>query len=84
MAGPQGTAWIYAAMMLLPFALLEPIGRALPGRHVWLALLALPPALALIYRFMREPPGRGFNRILVWTVQIQLLFSLLLAVGMLF
>lgn len=84
MAGPQGTAWIYAEMLLLPFALLEPIGRGLPGRHVWLALLALPPALTLIYRFMREPPGRGFNRILVWTVQIQVLFSLLLAVGMLF
>src|ERR1019366_6825329 len=50
-AGLHGTAWIYAVMMLLPFALLEPIGRALPHRHVWLALLALPPALALIYRF---------------------------------
>jgi hypothetical protein len=62
-------------MMLLPFALLEPIGRALPHRHVWLALLALPPTLALIYRFVREPPGRGFNRIMVWTVQIQVLFQ---------
>jgi hypothetical protein len=30
-----------------------------------------------------EPrPGRGFNRILIWTVQIQLLFSLLLAAGL--
>ena len=84
LAGRQGTIWIYAGMMLLPFALLEPIGRVLPDRPVWLALLALPPALALIYRMMHEPPGRGFNRILVWTVQIQLLFSLLLAVGMLF
>jgi 1,4-dihydroxy-2-naphthoate octaprenyltransferase len=83
-AGPRGTAWIYAALMLLPFALLLPIGGALPGRHVWLALLALPLALALIYRFRREPLGRGFNRVLVWTVQIQLLFSLLLAAGMLF
>ena len=84
LAGRQGTIWIYAGMMLLPFALLEPIGRVLPDRHIWLALLALPPVLALIYRFMREPPGRGFNRILVWTVQIQLLFSLLLAAGMQF
>ncbi len=84
MAGPRGTAWIYAAMMLLPFALLEPIDRALPDRHVWLALLALPLTLLLLYRFVREPPGRGFNRIMVWTVQIQVLFSLLLAAGMLF
>ena len=84
LAGRQGTIWIYAAMMLVPFALLAPIGGALPDRHVWLALVALPPALGLIYRFMHEPPGRGFNRILVWTVQIQVLFSLLLAAGMLF
>jgi 1,4-dihydroxy-2-naphthoate octaprenyltransferase len=84
LAGPQGTAAIYAALMLLPFALLLPLGRALPDRHAWLALLALPPALALICRFVRAPPGRGFNRILVWTVQIQVLFSLLLAAGLLF
>jgi len=83
-AGPRGTAAIYAAMMLVPFALLAPIGRALPDRHVWLALLALPFTLALIARFVREPPGHGFNRILVWTVQIQVLFSLLLAAGTLF
>jgi hypothetical protein len=31
---------------------------------------------------MRERPGRGFNRILLWTVQIQMLFSLLLSVGL--
>lgn len=81
-AGARGTAAIYAAMMLMPFALLVPISRALPDRHVWLTLLALPPTLALIYRFMHEPPGRGFNRILVRTVQIQLLFSLLLSAGL--
>jgi 1,4-dihydroxy-2-naphthoate octaprenyltransferase len=83
-AGTRGTAAIYAAMMLVSFALLLPIGRALPDRHVWLALFALPLTLALIARFVREPPGRGFNRILVWTVQIQVLFSLLLAAGLLF
>ena len=82
-AGPHGTAWIYGVLMLLPFALLLPIGHALPQRHVWLAMIAMPLALALIYRFMREPQGHGFNRILVWTVQIQFLFSLLLGIGML-
>ena len=66
-------------MMLLPFALLRRSAARCRIGHVWLALLVLPPALALIYRFMREPAGRGFNRILVWTVQIQLLFSLLLS-----
>jgi hypothetical protein len=38
--------------------------------------------LALIYRFMHEPIGRGFNRILIWTVQVQCLFGLLLSVGL--
>lgn len=81
-AGPRGTAWIFAGLMLLPFALLPLIGRALPHGHVWPALIALPPTLVLIYRFTREPPGRGLNRVLVWTVQIQLAFSLLLGIGL--
>ena len=81
-AGPQGTTWIYAGLMLLPFALLLAIGHALPRGHVWPALVALPLVWALIYRFMHEPHGRGLNRILVWTVQIQLLFSVLLSIGL--
>ena len=81
-AGPRGTPRIYAGMMLLPFVLLLPIGRALPHDHAWPALVALPPTLALIYLFRHEPPGQGFNRILVWTVQVQFLFSLLLAAGL--
>jgi 1,4-dihydroxy-2-naphthoate octaprenyltransferase len=81
-AGPQGTAWIFAGLMLAPYTLLPLIGRALPHGHVWPALITLPLTLALIYRFMREPRGRGFNRILVWTVQIQMLFSLLLSAGL--
>ncbi len=81
-AGPDGTAWIYAGLMLLPFALLFPIAHALPRGHVWPALVALPPVLALIYRFMHEPRGRGLNRILVWTAQVQCLFGLLLSVGL--
>ncbi len=81
-AGPRGTGLIFAAMMLLPYMLLPVIDRVLPHGHVWPALITLPLTLALIYRFMHEPPGRGFNRILVWTVQIQLLFSLLLSAGL--
>jgi 1,4-dihydroxy-2-naphthoate octaprenyltransferase len=82
-AGRARTAWIYAGLMLLPFALLPLIGHGLPHGHVWPALAALPFTLALIYRFWCEPPGRGFNRIMIWTVQIQILFSLLLSVGLL-
>jgi 1,4-dihydroxy-2-naphthoate octaprenyltransferase len=81
-AGPRRTVWVYTGLMLLPFALLAPIAHALPRGHVWPALMALPVALALIYRFIHEPPGRGFNRILVWTAQMQLLFGLLLSLGL--
>ena len=81
-AGPRRTVWVYTGLMLLPFALLAPIAHALPRGHVWPALMALPVALALIYRFIHEPRGRGFNRILVWTAQLQLLFGLLLSLGL--
>jgi 1,4-dihydroxy-2-naphthoate octaprenyltransferase len=81
-AGPAATGWIYAGLMLLPFALLLPIGHALPRGHVWPALIAMPPALALIHRFIHVPRGRQFNRVLVQTVQVQSLFSLLLALGL--
>jgi 1,4-dihydroxy-2-naphthoate octaprenyltransferase len=82
MVGPDVATWIYAGLLLFPFALLPLIGHALPRGHAWLALAALPLGLVLIYRFIHEPRGRGFNRILVWTVQIQLLFGLLLCLGL--
>jgi len=81
MIGPIMTTCVYAALVLTPFGLLWPIGQALPHGHVWPALIALPFAGLLIYRFASEPRGRGFNRILVQTVQIQSIFSLLLSVG---
>jgi len=81
-AGPHISAWIYAGLILLPFALLLLIGHDLPRGHVWPAFVALPPALVLIYRFMHEPRGRGFNLILVQTAQLQFLFGLLLCFGL--
>ena len=81
-AGPGLTAWIYAGLMLLPFALLRPIGDALPRGSVWPALMALPVTVVMIYYFVREPRGRGFNRILVRTVFTQLLFGILLSLGL--
>jgi 1,4-dihydroxy-2-naphthoate polyprenyltransferase len=82
MAGPRGTNWIYAAMMLVPFLLLIPIGSALPRGHVWPALMSLPLVVLLISQFIHGPRGRGLNRILGQTVQIQALFSLLLCLGL--
>jgi 1,4-dihydroxy-2-naphthoate octaprenyltransferase len=82
-AGPRVTTWIYAALLLIPFALLLPIEQALPQGHVWPALIALPFAGLLIHRFASEPRGKGFNPILVQTVKLQAFFSMLLGVGML-
>ena len=81
-AGPALTAWIYAGLMLFPFALLHPISDALPRGSVWPALFALPVAIVMIYYFVREPRGRGFNRVLVRTVFTQLLFGMLLSLGL--
>lgn len=81
-AGPRLTVWLYAGLMLAPFAMLPLLGGSLPRGHVWPALLALPVALASIRRFATEPPGPGFNRILVRTARIQFLFGLLLCLGL--
>lgn len=81
-AGRRTIIWIYAASMLIPFALLPLIGRALPRGHVWPALITLPLALDLVWRFTREPRGRGFNRILIRSVETQFLFGMLLCLGL--
>src|SRR4029079_13114537 len=61
-AGPTLTLAIFAGLMLLPFALLPLIVHSLPHGQVWPALVTLPLALAMIYRFAREPRGPVFNR----------------------
>ena len=67
--------------MLAPFALLAPLGL-MTARPVWLALAALPFALALIRRFLREPAGAGFNAILAQTAQAQAVYAALLCLGL--
>jgi 1,4-dihydroxy-2-naphthoate polyprenyltransferase len=80
--GPALTIAIFAGLMLLPFALLPFIGRSLPNGQVWPALIALPLAGAMIYRFARESRGPIFNRILVQIAQVQFAFSVLLSIGL--
>ena len=80
--GPTLTIAIFAGLMLIPFALLPLIGRSLPHGQIWPALIALPLALAMIYRFSQEPRGPVFNRILVQTAQVEFAFSVLLTIGL--
>jgi 1,4-dihydroxy-2-naphthoate octaprenyltransferase len=82
LAGPHLTATIYAALVLSPFALLLFLLRVISQGFVWLPLLALPVAIALVRDFTREPRGPGFNLILIRTVRLQVLFSALLCVGL--
>ena len=80
--GPTLTVAIFAGLMLLPFALLPLIGHSLPHGKVWPALIALPLALAMIYRLAQEPRGPVFNQILVQTAQVEFAFSVLLSIGL--
>lgn len=74
----------YAALMLLPFALLpllarwgnSPLGGMIP-------LLLLPWALYLITRLWGAAPGPLCNQLLAATARFQLIFGLLLCLGLL-
>jgi len=74
--GRAGSRRLYALLLLAPFLLV-----AHPVTHPWVLLPALSLALLLIYRFYREPPGAGLNRILAATARFQLAFGGLLSIG---
>lgn len=74
--GPRGAGFAYAAMLVAPLVLLP----LLPGG--WLALVAAPEALRLIYAFATRPAGPRFNALLGETARYQLLLAGLAAVGM--
>jgi 1,4-dihydroxy-2-naphthoate octaprenyltransferase len=80
--GDTWTIAVFIALVLIPFPILFLISAGLPRGQVWPALIALPPALLVIYRFARETRGPVFNRVLVETVQVQVVFSLLLSIGL--
>ena len=80
-AGPTRARWLFAAMMLAPFALLAPLVRLTQHAPLLLALGALPLALVQVRRLFVEAPGPGLNGLLARTAQTQAVFSLLLSVG---
>ncbi len=72
---------VYAFLMVLPFPLTLVLAVERPG--ALLALLALPRALALARRLEHANDAAALNALLAGTAKAQLLFGLLLAVGVL-
>jgi 1,4-dihydroxy-2-naphthoate octaprenyltransferase len=82
--GPVRSRRLYAALMLLPFALPAWLAFRDPSvPYVWLAWLAAPLAVNAIAG-MRARSGAGLNAVLGQTAVTQFAFALLLSVGLLF
>lgn len=74
----------YAVLLLAPFALLAVLATLTGiGATLLVPLLALPMAIGLVRRFRRETPGPAFNALLAQTARLQVVFSVLLCVGIL-
>ena len=82
--GRRFSRFQYATLILVPFVLLAPLAVQ---THVSLALLipllALPTGVGLVKRFWQETPGPAFNALLARTARFQVLFAVLLCVGIL-
>jgi 1,4-dihydroxy-2-naphthoate octaprenyltransferase len=79
LTGQAGAFWLYAGMMLAPFALLAWVFNP---RAIGLAWLALPLCAWLVWRCARLPPSPAMNRQLGLTAMAQLLLGVLLAVNL--
>ncbi|MEE4330785.1 MAG: 1,4-dihydroxy-2-naphthoate octaprenyltransferase [Wenzhouxiangella sp.] len=77
MVGPATARWLYAAWMVLPFALL---GLAWGWGSLGLVWLALPLFVGLALRFARLPVGPAMNEQLGHTALAQLALSVLLCI----
>lgn len=74
----------YGLLLFLPYLLL-PLLHVLTGMSQWgaaLPFLSLPWAMRLLHRFATEQVDPRFNQILAQTAQLQLLFGILLSMGM--
>lgn len=80
--GRKNSRLVYAALMLLPYAILLMLAlRGMPG--ALLGLLALPFSAALIRRLARIQPGPQLNLLLAGTAQAGFSLGLLLSIGLL-
>ncbi len=82
--GRTFSRWEYALLVLAPFVLLGVLAlQTHMGFTLAVPLLALPMAIGLVRGFWRETPGPAFNPLLAQTARFQVLFAVLLCVGIL-
>jgi 1,4-dihydroxy-2-naphthoate octaprenyltransferase len=82
--GRRRAAWLYAALLLVPYGLLLlpwPGFASFSGRLPWPALITLPYAVWLVLQFHRRPL-EDFNLLLVNTAKLQFALSALLALAL--
>ncbi len=82
--GRRGAAYAYAALVLLPYALLampEPGFLTSHGRFPWLPFLTLPYAAWLVFGFGRMPLAQ-FNLLLVNTAKLQFAIAALTSLAL--
>jgi 1,4-dihydroxy-2-naphthoate octaprenyltransferase len=77
--GAPATRLLYAACLLTPYALVVAIAVARPWALI--ALASLPLAVRPVRRVLARESGRGLIEVLVATGRVQLVFGLLLAMG---
>ena len=79
--GPDASHRMYAASLVVAFALLLPMAWIGDNAAMLLPLVLLPKARRLQQDFARCPPGAGFTAILVRTFKLELAFAASLATG---
>jgi 1,4-dihydroxy-2-naphthoate octaprenyltransferase len=79
--GAAASRRLFAALLLLPFALLPPMAWLASAPGLLLPLLLLPLAWQLRRDFDHCPPGLAFNALLFRCFRLELLFAGLLATG---
>jgi 1,4-dihydroxy-2-naphthoate octaprenyltransferase len=82
--GRRASQTEYALLMLTPFALLPLLAGSGSSRFGWITpVILLPWAIYLVIQLRHTTSGQVCNRLLAATAQFQLVFGLLLCIGLL-
>lgn len=79
--GRPASRKFYIVMLLYPYFLLLPL-LAVHSWTILLAVLSLPIAIKLIRYFLQLPITSELNRVLAKTAQLQLIYTILLSIGL--